>query len=156
MTKVSGHYGSYYGPGGVNGEQMRADPENCTSCRWVQVVTLGGEDRAGQPFVDNYGGPLPIYPFGIPENELNDTPRSNFPRSFSAVSILGYIDIGKKTFSPLGAMTWGYRMGRNGRVTLTKPRLSSLAEQSDSLNEMRLEYPTWNRERRLQEAIVVS
>jgi hypothetical protein len=126
------------------GAFIEAYPQGCDNCRWAQTTSRTGaaahEERTDR---EAQSGAQPLYPTGVPVNNFSDRPRSNQTGTFTAVTTLGIADRKNKTFKVLGAMTWGYKIDKNGNVSGVAPRVATKAEQVRSIAVLRRESPTW-------------
>ena len=120
-----------YGPmphslweGGVD---LTATPSGCGGCSWGQAVSRTGDGAMPLSKDGKENGPL-YGQEGGPANQLKDRPASGNGAvgSFTAISVLGGVN--GKTFSPKGAMTWGYSVDGKGGVTMMGPRVATASE----------------------------
>ena len=137
---VDGHFSVDQGGAGY-GAYIDATPESCDSCRWAQVYKRTGDgDSHGWHTDRGKGDDVPYYRTG--GSTFDDCPFSpgGEPGTFTAVTVLGNIDKAGKSFSSIGAFTWGYGMNGNGRVY---PRFPSGTTSAQAINVLRTESPAW-------------
>jgi hypothetical protein len=143
---VNGHFSGVELSNGSKGAEIDATPEGCSDCRWAQTTKRTGEDAHGEKTdTDAARGSTPLYPADTIKspNAFYDMPFSRNAGTFTAVTTLGVADERNKTFTVEGSMTYGYRIDEKRNVFVTKPRVSTPAEQRNSLRTLRRENPAW-------------
>jgi RHS repeat-associated protein len=142
-VKVTYTFGSIFS-NYLGGMQITADPQNCVNCTWAQVFSRTGagatpltQDGTGIGLL--YGQENPIVP-----SEFYDTPANTAAGTFNATALVGAANIGGKSFSATGAMTYGYSINRSGCVKMTTaPRVASPREMNRAIQLLQSNSPTW-------------
>jgi RHS repeat-associated protein len=148
-TKVAGEY-SFGGIGQLGpdsrpmlGAVVDANAIGCTNCFWVQTIENTGEkQKTDVPPGSN--SPLYVTAF-TSQGNYHDTPsrEKGLAGASTLVTILGATDPKKETFNAKGAMTYGYSVDKQGKVTGSAPRLATKQELRQALAVVRREYPEW-------------
>jgi RHS repeat-associated protein len=118
------------------GVDIIATPSGCGDCSWGQVIERTGDQsqplhKDGQEIGPLYGNE------GGPANQLKDRPASfkGVVQTVTATSVLGRVK--GHTFTPIGAMTWGYSINGRGGVTMIGPRVAKPEDYSSALMILR-------------------
>jgi len=129
----------------LGGMEITADPQNCGSCTWAQVVSRTGAGAQG--LTQDGTGVGPLYGQENPNvaNEFYDTPANTAgPGTFKATALVGTANIGGKSFSAAGAMTYGYSINANGGVRMTiAPRVATPSEMKGTIQLLQSNSPNW-------------
>jgi RHS repeat-associated protein len=103
----------------------------CTGCEWIQVVYRTGAD-AKTGLDNDPQSKTPFYPY-LSQKGRNggfwDQPK-NYKHGdwrkgageFRAVSVLGTPDFANRIFHPIAAISWGYTVSADGKLTVVPPK----------------------------------
>jgi RHS repeat-associated protein len=135
-VKVDYTYGPMNSPIYQGGVDITATPSGCSGCSWGQVI--GREGDQSQPVHKDGKEIGPLYgQEGGPANQLKDRPASfnGVSQTVTATSVLG--GVSGHTFSPKGAMTWGYSINGKGGVSMIGPRVATPGEYKNAVTILR-------------------
>jgi hypothetical protein len=135
-VKVDYTYGPMNSSIYQGGADITATPSGCSSCSWGQVI--GREGDQSQPTHKDGKEIGPLYgQEGGPANQLKDRPASfkGVSQTVTATSVLG--GVSGHTFTPKGAMTWGYSINGKGGVSMIGPRVATPGEYSGAVTILR-------------------
>ncbi|MFZ0747373.1 MAG: RHS repeat-associated core domain-containing protein [Terracidiphilus sp.] len=142
-VKVTYTFGSIFS-NYLGGMQITADPQNCDGCTWAQVFSRTG---AGATSLTQDGAGIgPLYGQENPNvpSEFYDTPANTAAGTFNATALVGAANIGGKSFSATGAMTYGYSINGSGCVTMTTaPRVATPREMNRAIQLLQSNSPAW-------------
>lgn len=149
-TSVNGTFGGV-DTDAFKGVGITAD-SGCSGCQWVQIVERLGADAHG-PQLDNSAlSGTPFYPFQdhFKAGSFSDEP-GNWKRgdwsvgggTFSAVAVLGIPNASNHTFKALGAISYGFSISPQGKLTIAPP-IAAPGRVSEGMYFMNKLMPSWS------------